>query len=200
MRIEYIASRSMEVSDWSGGKTTQIAIYPEGSQYRLRNFIWRASTASVALTESDFTLLPDYARLIAAIDGSMELYGGNGEHLHTVAGDAVYAFDGGEHIHCVGRADDLNLMLRKGCAEGSLLVAGHTNAPFRQRLMKGETLLIYAARGEINVLIGGADESFTRQLEEGDAMLIEDAAGFDATLDGADFKAAAFIITPQQSE
>ena len=47
------------VSQWSGGTTTQLAIAPSGAQYGDRAFLWRLSSATVDLEESDFTPLPD---------------------------------------------------------------------------------------------------------------------------------------------
>ena len=39
------------ISDWSGGKTVQIAIAPEDAQYADRAFLWRLSSATVDLDE-----------------------------------------------------------------------------------------------------------------------------------------------------
>lgn len=123
LKITAIEKKDMPVSEWSGGTTTEIAIYPAGAKYADREFIFRISTAKVELDESDFTSLPDYDRIIASIEGAMEL-------THALRGGersaiveplrTVHRFDGGVPTHCVGRARDLNLMLRKGSAEGDL--------------------------------------------------------------------------------
>lgn len=115
-----IDTKEMLVSEWSGGTTTQIAIYPENSTYADRDFIFRISTASVNLDESDFTHLPDYNRLIASISGKMILSHDNGNSFTVEPFSNVYYFDGGIDTHCVGHAVDLNLMLRKNLAEGEL--------------------------------------------------------------------------------
>ena len=57
------------VSSWSGGTTTQLAIEPENAEYKDRDFLWRVSSATVALEESVFTPLPDYERLIMTLEG-----------------------------------------------------------------------------------------------------------------------------------
>lgn len=35
------------VSRWSGGTTTQLAIFPPGASYADRDFLWRVSSAAV---------------------------------------------------------------------------------------------------------------------------------------------------------
>ena len=45
-------------SVWSDGTTTQLLIAPEGAHYAARDFLWRVSSATVELDESDFTPLP----------------------------------------------------------------------------------------------------------------------------------------------
>lgn len=77
--VRIIAASDMPVSLWSGGRTTEIYIAPEGALYAERNFLFRISTAEVELEESDFTSLPDYNRLIASVSGTMRLaHGANG--------------------------------------------------------------------------------------------------------------------------
>ena len=52
--VRIIAASDMPVSLWSGGRTTEIYIAPEGALYAERNFLFRISTAEVELEESDF--------------------------------------------------------------------------------------------------------------------------------------------------
>lgn len=123
LKITEIRKEDMAVSNWSGGTTTEIMIWPRGSVYAERNFLFRISTAKVELDESDFTPLPDYDRFIASIEGSMLLthtLEGGEEKAEVLPLSTVHRFDGGTPTHCVGRARDLNLMLRKGRAVGAL--------------------------------------------------------------------------------
>lgn len=71
--ITHLTQADYQISQWSGGTTTQIAIAPQGALYADRDFLWRLSSATVDLDESDFTPLPDYHRLIAPLRGEMEL-------------------------------------------------------------------------------------------------------------------------------
>lgn len=97
-------------SRWSGGTTTELAIYPSNSSYADRNFLWRLSSANVELLNSDFTLLPNYNRILMVLEGSLELIHENQytKMLNTFEQDS---FSGGWITHSIGSVIDFNLML-----------------------------------------------------------------------------------------
>ena len=103
----HLTKNDYVVSQWSGGTTTQLAIAPSGAQYGDRTFLWRLSSATVDLEESDFTPLPDYDRLIAPLRGEMTLTHNGGAPI-TLRPYQVHAFDGGADTHSAG------LLLRRG--------------------------------------------------------------------------------------
>ena len=83
-----------QVSNWSGGKTTQLFIYPENSEYAKRNFLFRISSATVDCERSEFTSLPGVDRVILPLKGSLHLfYEGHGEKV--LAPYEQDRFDGG---------------------------------------------------------------------------------------------------------
>jgi len=47
MQSTILHSANFKTSNWSGGTTTQLFIYPPTAEYLQRNFIFRLSTASV---------------------------------------------------------------------------------------------------------------------------------------------------------
>jgi len=98
---------------WSGGKTRELAIYPEEASYPERDFIWRLSSADIELEESDFTALPDYDRTLMVLSGELVLSyeGKRSMRLKELEQDS---FDGGCAVKSFGKATDYNLMVRKG--------------------------------------------------------------------------------------
>lgn len=62
MIIEHIKASDLITNNWSGGTTTQLAIYPKDAEYKKRNFLFRISTATVETKESEFTKLPGVSR------------------------------------------------------------------------------------------------------------------------------------------
>ncbi len=102
-----------QASKWSGGTTTQLAIYPKKSSYLDRNFVWRLSSATVDTEESDFTRLPDYDRVLMVLKGQTVL-SYEGERVVRLGELAQDRFDGAWKTKSFGKITDFNLMVRKG--------------------------------------------------------------------------------------
>ena len=128
--MKQLKKKDYIIAKWSGGTTTQLAIWPENAVYADRDFLWRVSSATVDLEASDFTPLPDYERLIATLQGEIVLTHNGGEPLRLRPLE-VHAFSGADATHSVGRCTDFNLMLRRGRAAGSMEALRLTEAPTR---------------------------------------------------------------------
>lgn len=167
----HLTSKDYAADRWAGGITTQLAIAPPEALYRQRDFLWRVSSATVDLEESDFTPLPDYNRCITVLKGSMTLRHDSGETVTLTPGQ-VHAFDGGSQTHAWGRCTDFNLMLQKGRCQGALRVLA-PDGPGAERFPtpEGGTLLLYCAEGA-----GWADDGHGGiALSPGESVLTEDA-------------------------
>ena len=156
--MRYLRPADYTVSDWSGGRTVQLSIGPEGEQYADRKFLWRISSATVELETSEFTALPDYERLIAPIRGEMILSHNGGEEILLRPFD-VHRFDGADLTVSKGKCTDFNLMLRKGKVTGEMRSI-RLGSGGQQRItpeMPGDTVLLYLAEGTARVrAVGGA--------------------------------------------
>ena len=167
MKYTHLTQRDYVVSHWSGGKTTQLAIFPEGAVYADRDFIWRISSATAEIDESDYTALPDYERLIAVFDRPIRLQH-DGGGIITLQPYDVHRFDGAAATHSWGRCVDFNLMLRKGRAEGemrALTIDGKAEI----ETANADTLLIYCAEGEgqiASVAFGAGEAVLLAEIDE----------------------------------
>lgn len=170
MQITKITSAEQMVSRWSGGTTTQLAIFPPQAVYADRDFLWRLSSAVVELPESDFTPLPDYDRILLILDGELTLSHDGGEEytLHTLE---QTRFDGASHTYSRGQVTDFNLMMRKGRCTGQIGVRKpKSNCGYGEVLSEEyDTHLFYCVSGEVQANIG--TEWF--DLSQGDALLLE---------------------------
>lgn len=116
--IKHIRSQQLVTSTWSGGTTTQLAIFPEHADYSKRDFDWRLSTATVDVDESAFTSLPGVQRFIMSLSGPFTLIHEN-HHEITLKPFEVDCFKGDWSTTSKGKITDFNLMIQ-GDYEGHL--------------------------------------------------------------------------------
>ncbi|MDF2545937.1 MAG: hypothetical protein K0R93_835 [Anaerosolibacter sp.] len=116
--IELIRKEQLEVAKWTGGTTTQLAIFPKGAVYSERNFKWRLSSAKVEVDESVFTSLPNIHRIIMIIEGELILEH-EGHHKSNLKPFDQDHFHGSWKTKSFGKVTDFNLMMTEGC-EGEL--------------------------------------------------------------------------------
>lgn len=171
--MKIIRAEDQKTSSWSGGTTTELAIWPKDAVYAERDFDWRLSTATVLLEKSVFTSLPDYDRLIGVREGVLELNHGDSPWYSLKAGE-ISSFDGAALTRSRGRVTDINLMLRKGVCTGSL-----ESMEFGKdwtRDMRG--LLAFAGMAVCALFVSSGALEFSSEgeklmLEAGDLMLLQ---------------------------
>ena len=117
-KVDLVKKFQQHTAAWTGGITTQIAIYPTQAEYNERNFLWRLSTARVDCEESTFTALPGISRILMVVAGEIRLEH-QGHHTAIVKAYEQDRFSGDWTTRCFGKASDFNLMLGKGC-QGNL--------------------------------------------------------------------------------
>ncbi|MEQ9810549.1 HutD family protein [Streptococcus jiangjianxini] len=98
------------LSDWSGGKTQQLYLYPETGDYGKKQFSYRLSTATVAIRQTTFTSLEGYHRLIMTLDKPITLSDIDDNSETTVVPFQPYAFEGNSRIISHGTCQDMNLI------------------------------------------------------------------------------------------
>lgn len=108
-KMKIIRSDALYTTAWSGGKTTQLFIYPENASYADRNFGFRISSASVETPASDFTPLPDYNRILMLLDGAIELIHENHYQKNLKAFDQDH-FHGSWVSRSKGTCIDFNII------------------------------------------------------------------------------------------
>lgn len=193
--ISLITPKAFTVSQWSGGTTTQIAISPPDAQYADRNFLWRISSATVNLSESDFTPLPDYKRYLSLLEGRILVTHDGGSPV-TLTPGIIHCFDGGAATKSQGTCVDFNLMLRKGKCDGTLSClkipsAGEYPLIGLDNLEpESQTAVIYCVQGSGVINLSAQAVSFSR----GEAVQIQPfASGITLNCNEPAIFMAAFI-------
>jgi environmental stress-induced protein Ves len=159
---------------WSGGTTTQLAIFPADAEYIQRNFKWRISCARIDLEHSLFTALPGFKRIIMIIDGEMFLEHDNQDQVFLQPFQQN-SFNGESTTQSFGQATDFNLMLAEGCRgeiksihlqKGIYYEIESSPHPDEYRLVSEA---FYCIHGTINIIVNLNESLY---LKKGDLALI----------------------------
>lgn len=226
MDVRLIKSEGFKTSKWSGGETTQLAIFPPEKEYINRDFVWRLSSATCELEESDFTHLPDFDRVLMVLEGEVVL-NYEGKKVVKLGKLEQDSFDGAIKTKSFGKITDLNLMVKKGNAgslevlrpgsEAELLKTEVNEKHFETQLiyvLEGYVVIAFgeksvmAKAGEIVELAGEADEKLAFTIMgEGTAVRAEIFYDFEEAegpviipkepVSFEDFKSAFFVSMTQ---
>ncbi|MCR5808770.1 MAG: HutD family protein [Clostridiales bacterium] len=122
--IAIIPASEQRTTNWSGGTTTELFIWPKTASYKERRFDFRISTAVVEDEESVFTRLEGVKRFLTPLCDGFDLTV-NGRNVSLKRG-GVLEFSGEDEVACRGRGRDLNLMLKNADGEMRIVRGGFT--------------------------------------------------------------------------
>jgi environmental stress-induced protein Ves len=175
--IEVIRKNKYKTSNWSGGTTTELYIYPKDAIYSQRDFKWRLSSAKVEVEKSTFTLLPGISRLIMIIEGELILEH-EGHHNSILKEFQQDSFSGDWTTTSFGRVTDFNLMITDGY-KGNLEEISVNALEFKDILLCNNvndvlrysqiTEAFYIVKGDVEINMITSDRV---NLNEGDLVLI----------------------------
>lgn len=152
MKIQKINKSDNKISKWSGGSTTELAIFPEGANYAKREFLWRISSATVEIEKSSFTPLPGVQRIIMPLDGELKLH--HLEHRELVLNPFEQdSFPGDWQTESEGKVQDFNVMCQVG-AEANLeyfsLKPGENIHIVKEEIAAG-SIFLFCYRGKVEI-------------------------------------------------
>ena len=151
MIIEHIKATDLKPNKWSGGTTTQLAIYPKDADYKKLNFQFRISTATVETEESTFTKLLGISRKLMILDGEIKIEHKD-RYTQTLKKFEQDSFEGHWNTKSYGKATDFNLMTT-GTTKGEIdAIILNKNKEFRHTIVS-DFYSIYVYTGKINVSI-----------------------------------------------
>lgn len=113
-----IKKEDTEISKWFGGEIYRYFVYPQSSSYDDKDFTLALVGAAVNLDESEFTDYSGYDRVIMTIDNDLNL-NHNGGAMISLDKHQLYAYDGGDFTKSYGKANDFNVIFRKGKSFGT---------------------------------------------------------------------------------
>lgn len=175
--IEVIRKNQNKTSNWSGGTTTELYIYPKDSSYAQRNFKWRLSSAKVEVEQSTFTALEGISRLIMIIEGELILEH-EGHHNARLNAFEQDSFSGEWSTTSFGKVTDFNLMMAQDY-KGKLEVISVKALEFKDILLHNNikdveefsqiTEAFYIVKGDVEIATTAKERV---NLNEGDLALV----------------------------
>ncbi|MDO5115094.1 MAG: HutD family protein [Synergistaceae bacterium] len=171
VNIEIKRKDELTQKKWSGGVTTQLAIWPREADYAARSFDWRVSTAVIEEDSSIFTPLPGIHRHLMLLKGGIELtHKGKESRLMLPLAD-VEEFEGDWETSSAGRCVDFNLMTAEGYGGKLSALAANKKITLPTPRASACWYALYAVAGLTAEL--RKDGRFARAaLEAGDFILI----------------------------
>ncbi len=116
--MKIIERKDFKSSQWTGGETDEIIIFPEGADFKDRTFLYRISSATCNLDSSKFSPYDGYRRFITPLDYDLILKNA-GEDV-TVKPFEIYEFNGSDDVSSYSKVRDFNLILKENL-DGELI-------------------------------------------------------------------------------
>ena len=108
--VTLLRANDFQVSDWSGGKTKQLYLFPPTGHYSKREFDYRLSTATVEVAESEFSDLSGFHRILMSLDHPIRLLNASQQEEKVLEPFTPYFFEGSDSITSRGTCTDFNLI------------------------------------------------------------------------------------------
>jgi len=173
--IGILRKENYKTINWSGGRTTELLIFPPEASYSERNFKWRLSSATIEAEKSIFTSLPGISRIIMVLKGEL-LLEHEGHHRTKLKTFQQDSFSGDWITNSCGKVTDFNLMMAEGCRGELVVISVDAGKSLELKIENKEsnylTEVFYLAEGEIKVV---NEEGISQKLLEGDSIYINTA-------------------------
>ncbi|MFI5203360.1 MAG: HutD family protein [Flavobacteriales bacterium] len=169
MKWNITRKAELTTATWKGGTTTQLFIYPDGTEYQKFNFDFRMSYATVEIPESTFTFMPGVTRHLMILRGELEIDHTNQYKKHLKKFD-LDVFNGEWPTTAKGLVMDFNLMVRNGTegnVEACVLKRGDKKPILADSSYDYSGLFVLAG----DLIIRTTEDSAT--LHQGDFILLE---------------------------
>ena len=172
-----------KITRWAGGRTRQLAIYPQDAQgAEAFDFVFEITSSTTDIKESEYTIYESYNRTLMIISGESALTLEDGDS-HSLSPYEQCTFDGALKVLSRGRAVDYEMTLRKGRSGRVEFLGRVSDLSIKEDpgylglyCLKG-SLRIYSKDGEHLLYEGDQFSAFsdeTKELRlEGEALVIQ---------------------------
>ena len=180
MKMKLLRKENAKVMPWKNGNgsTTELAIFPEGEDFRKGEFLWRISSANVDEAGA-FSFFPFHHRWLTVIGGKglrlrqNDLHSPIAQQTVEVRPLMLHSFDGAIETHCEllgGPVTDFNVFARKSRVMASTKVIEIKKDEEFSWKPAARWSFVYVVSGDC---VGETASLDPIRLREGDSLLIE---------------------------
>ena len=144
MKFQHIQSI---VSNWSGGSTTQLYIYPANATLQELNFDLRISSAIIEVESSNFTKFPGYQRIIFPLEGILTLQHDQNK-AYQLQPFELSTFNGESDTSGQGKVKDFNIIFKPSISPQVTIIELSNKEEYQFELIKG---LVYCVKGRVEI-------------------------------------------------
>ena len=168
MKTTILGFKDFKTKQWSGGKTTELFIYPATANLEKCNFNFRISTATVEVELSKFTALPNVSRHLMVLKGEITITHKN-HHQTRLSKNEIDSFEGDWETTSVGTCVDFNLMTTENTKGSLSSISVNPNKKVQSTLVStNEFYIYYVAQGALEFELN----SEVKNLNEGELLVI----------------------------
>lgn len=189
LKTTILTPQHFQTTQWSGGSSTQLYIFPANATYAERNFQLRISTAKVEIEESTFTSLPGIDRKLMILDGEITITH-EGKYSKNLKPFDVDTFSGDWKTTALGTCTDFNVMTM-GTRQSELYhVAMEPSSSYTLKPKETcKSLFLYPTSGTIHLEL--INENYI--LETGNLIIIEDGSVASIAIKSAEAFGLVFV-------
>ncbi len=170
MKTTLVNKEQYQTTEWAGGNSTEIFIYPFHTSYKDRNFSIRISTAIIERFESEFTHLPGIHRKLTVLSGAL-LIEHPAHHTTLLLAYDTDTFEGDWNTKCKGTGTDFNVMTHRE-VRSEVKVLEIESGQTTSIPVESKTKLIHFYLPVGEAILSISDKAF--KLSEGMSLVIEE--------------------------
>lgn len=175
MKVSILKPKDFKTSNWTGGTTTELYIFPLESSYIERDFDFRISSAQIELEASTFTSLPGVNRKLMILQGEIEITHKD-KYSKILKAFEQDSFKGEWNTSSVGKCLDFNVMTSGNPQSDLFSLQLSKNEKSTIRFEKNwKTLLIFAFEGNFEMEVN--QEILV--IEQGNLLVVNDLDKFE---------------------
>jgi environmental stress-induced protein Ves len=163
MKIQHLKTDLAKSISWASGTSTELFIFPANTDFKLGDFTFRVSIATVEVEETVFTALPSVVRTLMVLQGKLSL-SHKSHHTKELRAFDQDTFQGEWETQSKGLATNFNLI----CSGNSAGELTHTFAWLNTKVQFELT-----ADFELFYLQSGNAEVNGEKLKTGDLLVVE---------------------------